>query len=176
MENGTIPQRLKLKWLWFMAVHMLVFPSVSISLQLRSAGAAVIQELFPRVSSIATLDISDNGTVARCRTSHHDLDFLSLGSWGWSGLLMSSCVCVCVFWQVSTQTYSQSCQPSLDTLPSNTFIWARTSTSKTGAVSALCHALLQLFMDIPYAHDCVCIWAQTCLHCICQLEYTHFFL
>lgn len=79
-----------------MAVHMLVFPSVSISLQLRSAGAAVIQELFPRVSSIATLDISDNGTVARCRTSNHDLDFLSLGSWGWSGLLMSSCVCVCV--------------------------------------------------------------------------------
>lgn len=63
-----------------MAVHMLVFPSVSISLQLRSAGAAVIQELFPRVSSIATLDISDNGTVARCRTSYHDLDFLPLGS------------------------------------------------------------------------------------------------
>lgn len=32
--------------------------------QLRSAGAAVIQELFPRVSSIATLDISDNGMLA----------------------------------------------------------------------------------------------------------------
>ncbi|TMS19908.1 Capping protein, Arp2/3 and myosin-I linker protein 3, partial [Larimichthys crocea] len=32
--------------------------------ELRSAGAAVIQELFPRVSSIATLDISDN---ARCQ-------------------------------------------------------------------------------------------------------------
>uniref|UniRef100_A0A3B4CJY2 CARMIL pleckstrin homology domain-containing protein n=1 Tax=Pygocentrus nattereri TaxID=42514 RepID=A0A3B4CJY2_PYGNA len=29
--------------------------------ELRSAGAAVIQELFPRVMSIATLDISDNG-------------------------------------------------------------------------------------------------------------------
>lgn len=35
----------------------------SISAQLRSAGAAVIQELFPRVSSIAMLDISDNGTA-----------------------------------------------------------------------------------------------------------------
>lgn len=34
----------------------------SVCLQLRSAGAAVIQELFPRVVSIATLDISDNGT------------------------------------------------------------------------------------------------------------------
>lgn len=33
----------------------------SVCLQLRSAGAAVIQELFPRVLSIATLDISDNG-------------------------------------------------------------------------------------------------------------------
>uniref|UniRef100_A0A4W5NGM5 Capping protein regulator and myosin 1 linker 3 n=1 Tax=Hucho hucho TaxID=62062 RepID=A0A4W5NGM5_9TELE len=32
--------------------------------QLKSAGAAVIQELFPRVSSIATLDISDNGLDA----------------------------------------------------------------------------------------------------------------
>lgn len=32
--------------------------------QLRSAGAAVIQELLPRVSSIGTLDLSDNGTAA----------------------------------------------------------------------------------------------------------------
>ncbi|XP_060740151.1 capping protein, Arp2/3 and myosin-I linker protein 3-like isoform X1 [Tachysurus vachellii] len=31
------------------------------SCELRSAGAAVIQDLFPRVTSIATLDISDNG-------------------------------------------------------------------------------------------------------------------
>lgn len=37
----------------------LVF-NFSVCLQLRSAGAAVIQELFPRVVSIATLDISDN--------------------------------------------------------------------------------------------------------------------
>lgn len=29
--------------------------------QLRSAGAAVIQELFPRVSCVGTLDVSDNG-------------------------------------------------------------------------------------------------------------------
>ncbi|MEQ2216605.1 hypothetical protein XENOCAPTIV_019155, partial [Xenoophorus captivus] len=28
---------------------------------LRSAGAAVIQELFPRVSCVGTLDVSDNG-------------------------------------------------------------------------------------------------------------------
>lgn len=32
--------------------------------QLRSAGAVVIQELLPRVSSIGTLDLSDNGTAA----------------------------------------------------------------------------------------------------------------
>ncbi|XP_028856749.1 capping protein, Arp2/3 and myosin-I linker protein 3-like [Denticeps clupeoides] len=32
--------------------------------ELRSAGAAILQELFPRVSSIATLDISDNGLDA----------------------------------------------------------------------------------------------------------------
>ncbi|KAI5608465.1 capping protein, Arp2/3 and myosin-I linker protein 3 [Silurus asotus] len=31
------------------------------SCELRSAGAAVLQELFPRVTSIATLDVSDNG-------------------------------------------------------------------------------------------------------------------
>lgn len=29
--------------------------------QLRSAGAGVIQELFPRVSCVGTLDVSDNG-------------------------------------------------------------------------------------------------------------------
>ncbi|XP_061744135.1 LOW QUALITY PROTEIN: capping protein, Arp2/3 and myosin-I linker protein 3-like [Nerophis ophidion] len=34
------------------------------SCELRSAGAAVLQELFPRVSSIGTLDISDNGLDA----------------------------------------------------------------------------------------------------------------
>lgn len=32
--------------------------------QLRSAGAAVIQELLPRVSCIGTLDLSDNGRPA----------------------------------------------------------------------------------------------------------------
>lgn len=41
-----------------------VFYGFFFCLQLRSAGAAVIQELFPRVSSIATLDISDNGMLA----------------------------------------------------------------------------------------------------------------
>lgn len=43
----------------------------SLCLQLRSAGAAVIQELFPRVVSIATLDLSDNGK--RHRYSHPNL-------------------------------------------------------------------------------------------------------
>lgn len=53
--------------------------------QLRSAGAAVIQELFPRVSSIATLDISDNGTAAPKDTSLCDLDsFLSCGREVWA--------------------------------------------------------------------------------------------
>lgn len=41
-----------------------VFYGFFFCLQLRSAGAAVIQELLPRVSSIATLDISDNGMLA----------------------------------------------------------------------------------------------------------------
>ncbi|PWA14405.1 hypothetical protein CCH79_00011203 [Gambusia affinis] len=53
--------------------------------QLRSAGAAVIQELFPRVSSVATLDISDNGldadliTVLPALSRHPSLKHLHLG-------------------------------------------------------------------------------------------------
>ncbi|XP_068175514.1 capping protein, Arp2/3 and myosin-I linker protein 3-like isoform X2 [Antennarius striatus] len=53
--------------------------------ELRSAGAAVIQELFPRVSSIGTLDISDNGldadllTVLPALTRHPSLKHLHLG-------------------------------------------------------------------------------------------------
>ncbi|CAL8270433.1 unnamed protein product [Arctogadus glacialis] len=42
--------------------------------ELRSAGAAVIQELFPRVSSIASLDISDNAL-----SRHPSLKHLHLG-------------------------------------------------------------------------------------------------
>uniref|UniRef100_A0A3Q2NNB3 Capping protein, Arp2/3 and myosin-I linker protein 3-like n=1 Tax=Fundulus heteroclitus TaxID=8078 RepID=A0A3Q2NNB3_FUNHE len=55
------------------------------SCELRSAGAAVIQELFPRVSSIATLDISDNGldadllTVLPALSRHPSLKHLHLG-------------------------------------------------------------------------------------------------
>ncbi|KAG7228746.1 hypothetical protein INR49_008524 [Caranx melampygus] len=55
------------------------------SCELRSAGAAVIQELFPRVSSIATLDISDNGldadllTVLPALSRHPSLRHLHLG-------------------------------------------------------------------------------------------------
>lgn len=68
--------------------------------QLRSAGASVIQELFPRVSSIGTLDISDNGTVAHCNTSFCDLDHLSSGNQVLKGLLMDqgvlNSVCMCV--------------------------------------------------------------------------------
>uniref|UniRef100_A0A8C5AZ35 CARMIL C-terminal domain-containing protein n=1 Tax=Gadus morhua TaxID=8049 RepID=A0A8C5AZ35_GADMO len=54
-------------------------------LQLRSAGAAVIQELFPRVSSIASLDISDNGldgdllSVLPALSRHPSLKHLHLG-------------------------------------------------------------------------------------------------
>uniref|UniRef100_A0A8C5ES93 Capping protein, Arp2/3 and myosin-I linker protein 3-like n=1 Tax=Gouania willdenowi TaxID=441366 RepID=A0A8C5ES93_GOUWI len=53
--------------------------------ELRSAGAAVLQELFPRVSSIGTLDISDNGldgdllTVLPALSRHSSLKHLSLG-------------------------------------------------------------------------------------------------
>uniref|UniRef100_A0AAQ5ZUR9 CARMIL pleckstrin homology domain-containing protein n=1 Tax=Amphiprion ocellaris TaxID=80972 RepID=A0AAQ5ZUR9_AMPOC len=55
------------------------------SCELRSAGAVVIQELFPRVSSIATLDISDNGldadllTVLPALSRHPSLKHLHLG-------------------------------------------------------------------------------------------------
>ncbi|XP_072297074.1 capping protein, Arp2/3 and myosin-I linker protein 3 isoform X2 [Eucyclogobius newberryi] len=53
--------------------------------ELRSAGAAVIQELFPRVSCVGTLDISDNGLEADMLAvvpafSHHpSLKHLMLG-------------------------------------------------------------------------------------------------
>uniref|UniRef100_A0A8C4YUK0 Capping protein regulator and myosin 1 linker 3 n=1 Tax=Gadus morhua TaxID=8049 RepID=A0A8C4YUK0_GADMO len=53
--------------------------------ELRSAGAAVIQELFPRVSSIASLDISDNGldgdllSVLPALSRHPSLKHLHLG-------------------------------------------------------------------------------------------------
>ncbi|XP_035385416.1 capping protein, Arp2/3 and myosin-I linker protein 3-like isoform X1 [Electrophorus electricus] len=53
--------------------------------ELRSAGAAVIQELFPRVTSIATLDISDNGfdadllSVLPALSRHPSLKHLHLG-------------------------------------------------------------------------------------------------
>uniref|UniRef100_A0A3Q2Z2J0 Capping protein regulator and myosin 1 linker 3 n=1 Tax=Hippocampus comes TaxID=109280 RepID=A0A3Q2Z2J0_HIPCM len=53
--------------------------------ELRCAGAAVLQELFPRVSSIGTLDISDNGldadllTVLPALSRHPSLKHLHLG-------------------------------------------------------------------------------------------------
>ncbi|KAL1022611.1 hypothetical protein UPYG_G00029860 [Umbra pygmaea] len=53
--------------------------------ELKSAGAAVIQELFPRVSSIGTLDISDNGldadliSVLPALSRHTSLKHLYLG-------------------------------------------------------------------------------------------------
>ncbi|XP_077463787.1 capping protein, Arp2/3 and myosin-I linker protein 3-like isoform X1 [Stigmatopora argus] len=53
--------------------------------ELRYAGAAVLQDLFPRVSSIATLDISDNGldadllTVLPALARHPSLKHLHLG-------------------------------------------------------------------------------------------------
>lgn len=62
----------QLQVIWIRACADVVFFPLAFSLhvrlllprQLRSAGAAVIQELLPRVSSIGTLDLSDNGTVA----------------------------------------------------------------------------------------------------------------
>ncbi|XP_052316346.1 capping protein, Arp2/3 and myosin-I linker protein 3-like isoform X2 [Oncorhynchus keta] len=53
--------------------------------ELKSAGASVIQELFPRLSSIATLDISDNGldadllSVLPALSRHTSLKHLYLG-------------------------------------------------------------------------------------------------
>ncbi|PWA17413.1 hypothetical protein CCH79_00011410 [Gambusia affinis] len=53
--------------------------------QLRSAGAAVIQELFPRVSCVGTLDVSDNGldadllAVIPAFSRHPSLKYLMLG-------------------------------------------------------------------------------------------------
>nr|XP_040040738.1 capping protein, Arp2/3 and myosin-I linker protein 3-like [Gasterosteus aculeatus aculeatus] len=53
--------------------------------ELRSAGAAVIQEVFPRVSSIGTLDMSDNGldadllTVLPALSRHASLKHLHMG-------------------------------------------------------------------------------------------------
>ncbi|XP_069044911.1 capping protein, Arp2/3 and myosin-I linker protein 3 isoform X2 [Lepisosteus oculatus] len=53
--------------------------------ELRSAGASVIQELFPRVSSVGTLDISDNGldldllTVIPALSRHPSLKHLLIG-------------------------------------------------------------------------------------------------
>ncbi|RVE73786.1 hypothetical protein OJAV_G00034850 [Oryzias javanicus] len=55
------------------------------SCELRSAGASVIQELLPRVSSIATLDISDNGldadllTLLPAFSRHPSLKHLHMG-------------------------------------------------------------------------------------------------
>uniref|UniRef100_A0A8C9STJ0 CARMIL pleckstrin homology domain-containing protein n=1 Tax=Scleropages formosus TaxID=113540 RepID=A0A8C9STJ0_SCLFO len=55
------------------------------SCELRSPGAAVIQELFPRVSSIATLDVSDNGldtdllSIIPALSRHPSLKHLFLG-------------------------------------------------------------------------------------------------
>ncbi|KAM4557006.1 capping protein, Arp2/3 and myosin-I linker protein 3 isoform 1-T1 [Fundulus diaphanus] len=55
------------------------------SCELRSAGAAVIQELFPRVSCVGTLDVSDNGldadllAVIPAFSRHPSLKHLMLG-------------------------------------------------------------------------------------------------
>ncbi|GLD51450.1 capping protein, Arp2/3 and myosin-I linker protein 3 isoform X1, partial [Lates japonicus] len=55
------------------------------SCELRSAGAGVIQELFPRVSCVGTLDISDNGldadllAVIPALSRHPSLKHLMLG-------------------------------------------------------------------------------------------------
>lgn len=91
--------------------------------------------------------------------SHCDLDFQFACRNGLSGLLMSHALlmhaCACVCWQVLMQTCSQYFLPSRGTPPWNTFMWARTSTSKTGAASAPCHAVLQLFMGVLCEGICI---------------------
>lgn len=54
--------------------------SLRLSQQLRSAGAGVIQELFPRVSCVGTLDVSDNGESHLCIYSQGKAGFnLAIG-------------------------------------------------------------------------------------------------
>lgn len=69
--NNSPSTQLQVIWIHACADVVVFFPlafSLHVRLllprQLRSAGASVIQELLPRVSSIGTLDLSDNGTVA----------------------------------------------------------------------------------------------------------------
>lgn len=121
--------------------------------QLRAAGAAVIQELFPRVSSIATLDISDNGTVAHRNTSFYDLHFLSLGSLGLSGLLMNRVMCVLTGLDADLLTVL----PALSRHPSLKHLHlGKNFNIKNRCI--FCHALLRLFV-------CACEHKRTCAAC-----------
>lgn len=70
--------------------------------QLRSAGAGIIQDLFPRVSCISTLDISDNGETSNCINERKllsaptDLQSVSLPSVA-SVVFDSACTFLCSF-------------------------------------------------------------------------------
>ncbi len=107
--------------------------------QLRSAGAGIILDLFPRVSCISTLDISDNGETSNCINERKllsaptDLQSVSLPSVA-SVAFDSACTFLYSFqgWMLIS---SVSFLPSPDTLPSNTCCWARTLTSRAGTCS-----------------------------------------
>lgn len=94
--------------------------------QLRSAGAGIIQDIFPRVSCISTLDISDNGETSNCINERKllsaptDLQPISFPSVAFtSGAVDSACSFSCLF-QGWILISSVSFLPSPDTRPSNT--------------------------------------------------------
>ena len=152
---------------------------LSLRLQLRSAGAAVIQELFPRVSSIATLDISDNGTVARFNTSRCDLDSLSSGRRCLSGLLMNQaelcwalplslyiyihifkCVCVLVCVLTGLDADLLTVLPALSRHPSLKHLYLG---KNFNIKNRCCRFLLSRFTAAMYLWLYVCVCARVCV-------------
>lgn len=109
--------------------------------QLRSAGAGIIQDLFPRVSCISTLDISDNGETSnwinerKLLSAPTDLQHVFFPSAAFASVAIdTACTFLCSFqgWMLIS---SVSFLPSPDTRPSNTCCWARTLTSRAGTCS-----------------------------------------
>lgn len=128
-------------WVFAFSIYP-VCPSLFHSLrlsasQLRSAGAGIIQDLFPRVSCISTLDISDNGETSNCINERRllsaptDLQPFSFPSVAFASVSVDS-ACSFQGWMLIS---SVSFLPSPDTRPSNTCCWARTLTSRAGTYS-----------------------------------------
>jgi len=109
--------------------------------QLRSAGAGIIQDLFPRVSCISTLDISDNGETSNCinkkklSSAPTDLQPISFPSVAFASVTFDSASSFSCSFQGWMLIFSVSFLPSPDTRPSNTCCWARTLTSRAGTSS-----------------------------------------